>query len=336
LLTLFGISLLQAVIKQLKTDMASAMEVKGSSYSSLNGTQIKVWDSTNVVFPHIEPDAVFITTNFQMTPNQTRQICQGNDNETEHCVTNCPPLTSTLNGVTNGNCTNGYCDLYAWCPLETPTPKDTTNILHYIPNFTVYLKNNARWESWGYSLDNFHDGQQNGVNLFTVQQMVQNTGYNTEDMLDTGGVIGVIIHWTCNFDHDPEECKPEFQFLRLDNPQSTLSSGFNFRYVNYFRTGDNALESRDLYKVYGIRIFFLTFANGSKFNIVSLFINLGSGFGMMVLANYLSDLICMWLLRNSAFYRNRKYMNVDEQHLEAMRQEWKGILTPEQLNKAYF
>jgi hypothetical protein len=67
-----------------------------------------------------------------------------------------------------------------------------------------------------------------------------------------------------------------------------------------------------------------------------LIISIGSTFGMMVLASYISDLLCMWVLPQSNYYRNKKFMNVDEQKKEIKRQEWLGILDQEQLNKAYF
>jgi len=91
-----------------------------------------------------------------------------------------------------------------------------------------------------------------------------------------------------------------------------------------------------LYKVYGIRVLFLTSAVGRKFDIVVLLVKIGTGLGVMVIAHYLSDLICMWILPNSLYYRNKKYMNVDEQNKEIKRQQWRVFLTEEELNKAYF
>lgn len=44
----------------------------------------------------------------------------------------------------------------------------------------------------------------------------------------------------------------------------------------------------------------------------------------------------MWIGRKAAFYRNKKYMNVDEQKKELERQKWIHIINGEELNKAYF
>lgn len=105
-------------------------------------------------------------------------------------------------------------------------------------------------------------------------------------------------------------------------------------------------QLRDLFKLYGLRLVFLTFgisfslfsskAKGRKFDLVALVLSIGSGIGTMFIADYLSDTILIWFLPRSVFYRNRKYMNVDEQKKEERRQEWRRVLTPEQLNKAYF
>jgi len=150
-----------------------------------------------------------------------------------------------------------------------------------------------------------------------------------------GGAIALFIYWDCDFDFNSNECSPTFTFNRMDNPNSELSSGYNFRFANYFRIG-NGEEYRDLYKVYGIRFVFLNQGIARKFDFVLLGIQIGTGIGIMFIATYISDLICVWFLPSSPFYRNKKYMNVDEQKKESRRQEWKTVLTQDQLNKAYF
>lgn len=69
---------------------------------------------------------------------------------------------------------------------------------------------------------------------------------------------------------------------------------------------------------------------------MTLVVHIGTGIGVLALADFISDTICMWLLPNSPYYRNKKYMNVDEQEKEKKRQLWRAYLTQDELNKAYF
>ncbi len=69
-----------------------SVKVKGNAYYyPLNTSDPDIWDSTDVgrivscnlkiVYPAKEANALFITTNFQQTPKQTRQTCLGIDPE---------------------------------------------------------------------------------------------------------------------------------------------------------------------------------------------------------------------------------------------------------------
>jgi ATP P2X receptor len=92
---------------------------------------------------------------------------------------------------------------------------------------------------------------------------------------------------------------------------------------------------RDTLKLYGIDFIFLTTARGRRFDLVSLGISVGSGIGMLVFATLISDMVTMWCLRQSHFYRNRKVMNVKDQQAELERRNWASVLSEAELNRAY-
>jgi len=309
------------------------VKLKGNAYEIINKT-IRVWDGTDVVYPPKELDALFVTTNYQLTKHQQPGICQGNQQE-EECP--CQQYKATLNGIETGDCgaDEKYCNLWAWCPPENNISPNASTVLNGVRNFTIYLKNFVRWEEYGISRNNVNGKKTPGYNFFTIDDLVKGTGYSFEDIAVKGAAVGVIVKWDCDFDRAADRCQPSFDYRRLDNPNSLLSSGFNFRHTDVYRT-DIAQEQRDLIKVYGVRLVFLTAAVGRKFNLVRLLQNIGGGLGVLFFATYFSDLICMWLLPSSSFYRNKKYMNVDEQQKESKRQEWLSVLSPEKLNKAYF
>lgn len=69
-----------------------------------------------------------------------------------------------------------------------------------------------------------------------------------------------------------------FSWNRIDNSRvKSFSSGFNFRYANYYYLpeGTEWVEHRDLYKVFGIRFIFLISGKAGKFDIIPLLINIG-------------------------------------------------------------
>ncbi len=92
-----------------------------------------IYDSYDLVESPLENRAIFVTTNFQETVNQSRSVCPGSDidgavpaQRNEVCDENrmCPVGLYTLNGVTTGECghnpslNRSMCLVQAWCPVE--------------------------------------------------------------------------------------------------------------------------------------------------------------------------------------------------------------------------
>eukprot|EP01116_Phalansterium_solitarium_P003840 TRINITY_DN1466_c0_g1_i3.p1 TRINITY_DN1466_c0_g1~~TRINITY_DN1466_c0_g1_i3.p1 ORF type:complete len:385 (+),score=127.34 TRINITY_DN1466_c0_g1_i3:73-1227(+) len=315
--------------------------LKGNAYQlNANNSFRSIWDQTDIVIPGKERDAIFVVSNVQQTLHQQRGICDGVDNSTER-----PPCIAwkpTLNGIELGpdyvNTTSGYCKIRAWCPPETHLTPTTATALPSVGNLTMTVRNYARWRSNGfnYSRDTITAVPNATLNFFSIEYLINQAGFKYSDVMVLGVVLGVIFQWNCNLELPNGVCMPVVEVVRLDNSNSALSTGFNFRYTNTYRLQDGDDLMRDLYKVYGVRILFLTSAVGMQFDWAALVIQIGSGMGMLMFAALISDLICMWFIPHAPLYRNKKFMNVDEQRKESKRQEWKQVLTPEQLNKAFF
>lgn len=135
------------------------------------------------------------------------------------------------------------------------------------------------------------------MNLFSVEEMITKTGNKYEDMALQGGAVAAVVKWECNLDRSVDECQPEINFIRfniitkkifflmnfyfrIDDPNNGFSKGYNFRYANYYYLpdGDNFMEYRDLFKVYGLRFVILLTGQAGKFSIVPLIINIGKKF----------------------------------------------------------
>ncbi|XP_042369592.1 P2X purinoceptor 5-like, partial [Plectropomus leopardus] len=122
-----------------------------------------------------------------------------------------------------------------------------------------------------------------------------------------GGSVGILIEWNCDLDKDSSQCNPEYSFTRLDlNLNNSITSGYNFRYARYFK--DPSGETfRTLYKVYGIRFDIMINGQAGKFNIVPTIIAIGSGVALLGAGAFACDMILLYMMNTSSFYRERKF-----------------------------
>ncbi|ERE68799.1 P2X purinoceptor 5-like protein [Cricetulus griseus] len=132
-----------------------------------------------------------------------------------------------------------------------------------------------------------------------------------------GGVIGIHIEWNCDLDKAAPKCDPRYYFNRLDNKHTkSISSGYNFRFARYYRDS-NGVEFRDLMKAYGIRFDVIVNGKAGKFSIIPTVINIGSGLALMGAGAFFCDLVLIYLIRKSDFYRDKKFERVRSQEKEA-------------------
>jgi len=300
----------------------TAVKVKGNGYIN-DDDSIQIWDAQDVVYPPKEADALFVTTNFQLTTNQSRGVCSGSDIDTESCSKSCIFGSSTLNGINTGECDNstGFCKLYAWCGLE-PLMNTTypQNILQGIQNFTVFMRVSVKFPTFNVEVDNANGTTVSpGYNLFTIQEMLERAESfdEWENISQSGAAIAVVFQYNCNLDKKHSDCLPTIQFIRIDSnindhTQHSYAQGYNFRYTYHYYLPDNDvfIENRDLYKVYGLRFIFLVSGKGGKFNIIPLIINIGSGLALLGVATFVADIVALYVLPKRKFYNQVKYEQV--------------------------
>ena len=111
-----------------------------------------------------------------------------------------------------------------------------------------------------------------------------------------------------------------------------------FRFSKEYRNVTTGELLRDLYKAYGILFVFSVQGTAGKFNVIPLFINIGSGLALLALVshfchismllcvrkiiNYLQatiicDIVLLYVLKKRHFYENKKYLKlVDEDFLK--------------------
>jgi hypothetical protein len=141
--------------------------------------------------------------------------------------------------------------------------------------------------------------------------------------------------WDCDFDKPEEDCNAHNTFVRLDDPRSRLSSGFNFRSVEYLH---DKYGARQLTKHYGVRLLVLISGVGRKFDIVALLTAIGAGIGLLSVATLVSDFIATNVLANRDVYKQAKFKEVevsDEEEaaaIAAAKEESEGVTVNDDLN----
>nr|XP_055055986.1 P2X purinoceptor 5 isoform X1 [Misgurnus anguillicaudatus] len=303
-------------------------KLKGVDLTNSSTHGLQLWGAEDYVIPSQGDRVFFIVTNYLVTQNQRLSFCPENPkvpdglcNYHNDCVEGESVIAG--HGVKTGFCINHTktCEIHAWCPVEQGlTPQEP--MLAKAENFTVYVKNFIKFPKFGFSKSNvltrnstylktctYDRNDHPYCPIFRVGDAIERTGYNFQDLAKKGGAIGVGIEWNCNLDKDESHCIPEYSFTRLDaseNSANSFTSGYNFRFARYFK--DAAGETyRNLYKVYGIRFDIMVNGKAGKFNIIPTMINIGSGLALMGAAVFACDMILLYMMSKSSFYRETKF-----------------------------
>ena len=89
-------------------------------------------------------------------------------------------------------------------------------------------------------------------------------------------------------------CEPTISFQRVDpTGEGVVSTGENFRRTREYYAG--GVLTRDLIKMYGIRLLIKPQGVGAKFDFSALYVTVGSGLGLLALAALVTDCIVNYL-----------------------------------------
>ncbi|XP_006899852.1 PREDICTED: P2X purinoceptor 5 [Elephantulus edwardii] len=301
------------------TSLQSAVitKVKGVAFTNTSELGERLWDVADYVIPPQGESVFFVVTNLIVTPNQRQNVCaesEGIPNSECSEDSDCPSgeAVVTGNGVKTGRCLRagstgkGTCEIFAWCPVQDKS-QPAKLILSEAEEFTIYIKNSIRFPRFNFSKTNVLDTQNRSYlktcrfdftnvycPIFRLGSVVRWAGSNFQELAPKGGVIGIQIEWDCDLDKTPSECNPHYSFSRLDNTFESVASGYNFRFAKYYRDAAG-VEFRTLMKAYGIRFDVMVNGKGAFF----------------------CDLVLIYLIKKSHFYRGKKYEEVRSVRLPA-------------------
>jgi len=283
-------------------------EVKGIAFNDEDTPiNVRYHESIDLVHPHIEMDGLFMTTALVETW-QSRGLCDGED----ECASDddCVEGDYDFDGLKNGECSNGYCQEYRWCPAENDTlTRDT--LLYGVENFTIFLKVMVVFKEFGVTLLNTEDrlgtGEWTpGYNLFTVKDILDECGVDILDVQRTGMLVTGDITYECNFDPD-NKCRPypKFQWAREDRDENSISKGFNFR-SKFYSLDEGQHADRFLVKYHGIRFRFSIRGYGGKWDPWTFSRTLGSGIALTAISVGITEFFLKHCIPERAFYTSKR------------------------------
>ncbi|XP_019750762.1 P2X purinoceptor 5 isoform X2 [Hippocampus comes] len=278
-------------------------KLKGVTLTNSSESGLHLWSAEDYVIP---------PNSFKVPDGQ----CLSDDDCTEG------ETVIAGHGIKTGLCINstGTCEIHAWCPVEH-SKRPTVPLMSEAENFTIYIKNFIRFPKFEFSKSNVLDTTDDSYlkrcsydqvdhpycPIFRLGDLVKWAGHDFQDMAAKGGSVGILIEWYCDLDKDYSQCNPQYSFTRLDiNLNNSVTSGYNFRYARYYKD-QNGETFRTLYKVYGIRFDIMINGQAGKFNIIPTIIAIGSGVALLGIGAFVCDMILLYMMNTSSFYRNKKF-----------------------------
>jgi len=292
-----------------------------------SATNDSYFESVDLVWPPIEMDGLFLTTAVVETW-QSRGICDG-DVECDS-DDNCTEGDSGFDGIQSGECLNGHCQEYRWCPAENDTLTES-NLIFGVENFTIFVRVLLEFRDFGVYMVNTEDrlgnGELiNGYNSFTVKDILDDCGVEMSDIQRSGMLVRSDISYYCDFDID-DKCNPypKFEWAREDIDENSVSTGFNFRNVFFsFDEGDEV--ARLLKKFHGIRFRFNIQGYGGKWDLGAFSTTLGSGIALTAIAGVITEIFLRHCVSRRKFYATRRIEVVDmNQEEEWVRSSMGGL-----------
>ena len=164
-------------------------------------------------------------------------------------------------------------------------------------------------------------GEVPGLNIFEVSDILNATNTTFDDVAQDGAVFSISFSWDCNLDVDIDECLPDVQFSRLDDPDAE-DKGFSFPYATYSSDSELGVQFRYLRQAYGLRFLIESTGRGRRFDWATIVVKLGSTAALIGLATVFVDFMSLYILPKKEVYQKMKYRHVHEaEEVDKLNQE---------------
>jgi len=262
------------------------------------------WDVFDTVTNPGESGAVFIPTRILVTQEQTQdnEWCQD-----PHlpCKVDADCKTDSAKAGRE-KCQNGFCMKRQWCPAEdrdgvTTEARTRTHYLSF-DKVELWFKTYVHFHKFALDVTTADEkGQirypESGANTYRIIDLMRMTNYVPEQIIENGAVMTLNVMLDCNL--DTEKCEMKVETASVDH-----ASGFN--HVNEQIYWDNGIRTRDVYRMYGIRIVAFATGFGGKTKFSQIILQLSSAIALLGTAELIADFWLSSILPERKHYTEQK------------------------------
>lgn len=272
------------------------------------------WDVFDTVTNPGESGAVFIPIRVLVTQEQTQERYEDNDwcqDPSQPCKFDSDCKTdATLSGG-RGKCKDGLCVKRQWCPAEDPN--NLTTELRRSEQYTrTHFLAFDEVELWFKTYVHFHkfaldvttadeNGQirypESGANTYRLIDLMRMTNYVPEEIEENGAVMTLNVMLDCNL--DTENCEMKVETASVDH-----ASGFNHVVEQIYWL--DGVRTRDVYRMYGIRIVAFATGFGGKTKFSQIILQLSSAIALLGTAELIADFWLTSILPERKHYTEQK------------------------------
>ncbi|NXC44994.1 P2RX2 protein, partial [Penelope pileata] len=282
----------------------------------------KVWDVGEYVAPPEGGSTFSILTRVEVSTAQAMGTCPEGSSTACSSDQDCIPGTMDVSshGRRMGRCvpraggTGRGCEVQGWCPVDggSTSPPRSESLAGMAAQLTILIKNHVHFPRFGFSKANIRAAE--GTNLkscafnatsalycpiFRLGFLVEQVGEDFMVLADKGGVIGVIITWTCDLDLPDTECNPHYSFRRLDPKGALASPGYNYSPIPCPSPAGTA----------GIAVP-IPLPQVGKFSLIPTVITLATALTSVGLGSFLCDWVLLCCMDKEQRYSSRKFERV--------------------------
>lgn len=292
---------LEKAYRQTEFSFGTAIVYTTGTAMTLDGKDVRIWDSVDVAYPQFDPSAVVLTTKVTEQIRQQKSICIDNER----------PCETSENCLPDYNCIDGYCEEPSWCSSES----EKKYSLEGVENFIIWVQGNIDFLTLapGVEFTTLHESKSvvypdSGANSYLLSDILKFGDMKYEDLKETGAVIRIKLDWNCDITWS-NDCSPNLISERLDN---ILETPIGFYYDRYFYYTENNEEYRDHLNITGIKIIVESSGKAYAVTINSIIINLSSAINLTMITPRIVDFLMLYVMKNRKEYRKVKFVLTDD------------------------
>ncbi|KAA0716869.1 P2X purinoceptor 2 [Triplophysa tibetana] len=311
-----------------------------SVYTEMRGVATlgdSVLDTTEYVQPSEGGDIITTILRREVTHDQRQGICAEDYTvPNAQCTKDSDCVRGEMDfeghGQKTGRCIPYYnytfktCEIKTWCPVEKFAAIKEAALQKAI-NFTVFIKNSILFPKFKVLRGNikpnkmkklkrchYHPETNPYCPVFSLGFIAEQASETFSELCKSGGIIGVVINWKCDFDLDPSKCKPAYSFRRLDMRKDPSTSGYHYKFAKYY--DKDGVEYRTLITAYGIRLDVIVHGNAGRFSLIPTIISTVTAMTSVGICSIICDWILLTFIDKNKAFSDKKFDDTSNEPIQ--------------------